>query len=47
MQILHLQGKVDVDAMTFVLFVDVRYDVRNAHWPVNNKIKRKFTLLIP
>ena len=27
-----------------VLFGDVRYDVRNAHWPVNNKIKRKFTL---
>ena len=27
-----------------VLFGDVRYDVRNTHWPVNNKIKRKFTL---
>ena len=27
-----------------VLFGDVGYDVRNAHWRVNNKIKRKFTL---
>ena len=27
-----------------VLFGDVIYDVRNAHWRVNNKIKRKFTL---
>ena len=27
-----------------VLFVDVSYDVRSAHWHVNNKIKRKFTL---
>ena len=27
-----------------VLFGDVSYDVRNAHWRVNNKIKRKFTL---
>ena len=27
-----------------VLFDDVSYDVRNAHWRVNNKIKRKFTL---
>ena len=24
-----------------VLFGDVSYDVRNAHWRVNNKIKRK------
>ena len=24
-----------------VLFADVTYDVRNAHWRVNNKIKRK------
>ena len=24
-----------------VLFGDVRYDVRNAHWPVNNKKKKK------
>ena len=27
-----------------VMFGDVIYDVRNAHWRVNNKIKRKFTL---
>ena len=27
-----------------VLFGDVSYDVRNAHWLVNNKMKRKFTL---
>ena len=27
-----------------VLFGDVSYDVRNAHWRVNNEIKRKFTL---
>ena len=27
-----------------VLFDDVCYDVRNAHWCVNNIIKRKFTL---
>ena len=27
-----------------VLFGDVNYDVRNAHWRVNNKIKRNFTL---
>ena len=27
-----------------VLFGDISYDVRNAHWRVNNKIKRKFTL---
>ena len=27
-----------------VLFGDVIYDVRNAHWRVNIKIKRKFTL---
>ena len=27
-----------------VLFGDVNYDIRNAHWRVNNKIKRKFTL---
>ena len=27
-----------------VLFGDVIYDVRNAHWPLNNKIKRNFTL---
>ena len=27
-----------------VLFGDVSYDVRRAHWHVNNKIKRKFTL---
>ena len=27
-----------------VLFGDVIYDVINAHWRVNNKIKRKFTL---
>ena len=27
-----------------VLFGDVSYDVRNTHWRVNNKIKRKFTL---
>ena len=26
-----------------VLFGDVSYDVRKAHWRVNNKIKRKFT----
>ena len=26
------------------LFGDVIYDVRNAHWRVNKKIKRKFTL---
>ena len=26
------------------LFDDISYDVRNAHWRVNNKIKRKFTL---
>ena len=25
-----------------VLFVDVSYDVRSAHWRVNNKIKKKF-----
>ena len=25
-----------------VLFGDVSYDIRNAHWHVNNKIKRKF-----
>ena len=24
-----------------VLFGDVSYDVRNAHWRVNNKIKKK------
>ena len=27
-----------------VLFGDISYDVRNVHWRVNNKIKRKFTL---
>ena len=27
-----------------VMFGDVIYDVRNVHWRVNNKIKRKFTL---
>ena len=27
-----------------VLFGDVIYDVRNAHWRENNEIKRKFTL---
>ena len=27
-----------------VLFDNVNYDARNAHWRVNNKIKRKFTL---
>ena len=27
-----------------VLFGDISYDIRNAHWHVNNKIKRKFTL---
>ena len=27
-----------------VMFGDVSYDVRNAHWRVNNKIKRKFPL---
>ena len=27
-----------------VLFGDVSFDVRNAHWHVKNKIKRKFTL---
>ena len=27
-----------------VLFGDINYDVKNAHWRVNNKIKRKFTL---
>ena len=27
-----------------VLFGDVSFDVRSAHWLVNNKIKRKFTL---
>ena len=27
-----------------VLFGDVCYDARNAHWRVNNNIKRKFTL---
>ena len=27
-----------------VLFGDFSYDVRNAHWRVNIKIKRKFTL---
>ena len=27
-----------------VLFGDVSYHVRNAHWRVNIKIKRKFTL---
>ena len=27
-----------------VLFGDIIYDVRNAHWPINNKMKRKFTL---
>ena len=27
-----------------VLFGDVIYDVRIAHWRVNNKMKRKFTL---
>ena len=26
-----------------VLFGDVSYEVRNAHWRVNSKIKRKFT----
>ena len=29
-----------------VLFGDVNYDVRNAHWRENNKIKRKFTLFL-
>ena len=28
----------------YVLFDDVSYDDRSAHWRVNNKIKRKFTL---
>ena len=27
----------------YVLFGGVGYDFRNAHWCVNNKIKRKFT----
>ena len=27
-----------------ILFVEVRYDVRNVHWHVNNEIKRKYTL---
>ena len=29
-----------------VLFGDVSYDVRNAHWRVNNKIKRKVTFFL-
>ena len=27
-----------------VLFGDVSYEVRSAHWCINNKVKRKFTL---
>ena len=27
-----------------ILSVEVKYDVRNVHWRVNNKIKRKYTL---
>ena len=34
------RGRHDVH----VLFGGVSYDVRSAHWRVNNKIKRKFTL---
>ena len=29
-----------------VLFGDISYDVRKVHWRVNNKIKRKFTLML-
>ena len=29
-----------------VLFDDISYDVRSAHWYVNNKIKRKFNLFL-
>ena len=35
---------VDFEKYVHVLLADVSNDVRNVHWHVNNKIKRKFTL---